>query len=372
MTPADAIPVLFTHYGDQWIRGSERVLLDLLAHLDPALVRPIVWTNGEELAEATRAMGLPTFLTRFAYYLDTGSPPPDPLRYFSFVREGLSLVRRYQVRVLHANSAAPTQWLLPVAKLARVKLLVHLHSLYLRRSRAVLGLRWADRLVGVAGPVLAGPRADGVPERKLLVIHNGIDTDRLHRAAAADLRAELGLPDGALVIGTVGSLIARKGHDLALRALARQEAAVHLCIAGDGPDRAALQALADTLGIAPRVHFLGYRPDPAPLYRAADLILLASRGEALPLVLLEAGSFALPVVATDVGGVREMVSDGETGLVVPPDDIPALAAALTRLIGSAGERRRQGEAARARVAQAFSVARMAARFQDLYATLAGG
>jgi L-malate glycosyltransferase len=378
MPDAQPIPVLFTHYGDQWIRGSEQLLLDLMGEFDPAAVRPIVWTNGVEMAAAARAAGYPTTLTDFAYYLDYDSPPPNPWRYAGFVRAGLALVRRHGVRVIHANSAAPVQWLLPVARLARRRMLVHLHSSYLRRARVVLGLRHVDLAVGVSASVLAGLRGDGVPEARLRVIYNGIDTARLDRGgaaadtgdAAAGLRSGLGLAADTPLVAAVGSLIPRKGHDVLLRALALlRPGSARLAIAGDGPERPALERLAAELGVAGQVAFLGYCADPGPLYRAADIVALASRGEALPLVLLEAGCLARPVVATAVGGVAEAVADGVTGLLVPPDDPPALAAALARLVGEPATRARMGAAGRERVLARFSIGQMTAGFLEVYRAL---
>ena len=374
MIPVEPIPVLFTHYGDQWMRGSERVLLDLLAHLDPARVRPIVWTNGEELAETTRAMGLPTFLTRFAYYLDAGSPRPDPLRYFSFVREGLSLVRRYQVRVLHANSAAPAQWLVPVSKLSRHPLLVHLHISYLRRSRYALLLHKADLLVGVSRQVVNDFLSDGVPEERMQVIYNGIDRARLQGGARSGaLRRQFGIAPEALVIAAAGSLIHRKGHDVLLRALScLNHSDMHLWIAGDGPDRPKLEGLMRELGLAARVRFLGFQDDVPGLLRNADIVALASRADAFGLVLAEAGALGLPVVSTLVGGIPEVVAQEKTGLLVPPDDPTAFAAALGRLATDPALRHRLGAAGRERVGRLFSVQQMVADFHDAYDRLALG
>jgi L-malate glycosyltransferase len=373
MAAPPPIPVLFVHYGEQWIRGSEQLLLDLMRRLDPGQVRPILWTNGTEMAAASEAAGLPTYRTDFSYYLDYNSPFPNPARYAGFVRQGLALVRRHGVRVIHANSAAPVQWMLPVARLSGRKLLVHLHSSYLRRSRVVLGLRHVDLAVGVSASVLAGLRADGVEERRLRVIYNGIDTARLERAGTGEgaaLRARLGLADGEVLVAAVGSLIARKGVDVLLRALALLPAgAVRLLVAGDGAERAALERMAGELGVAGQVDFLGYCADPGPVYRAADIVALASRGEALPLVLLEAACLGRPVVATAVGGVAEAVADGATGLLVPPDDPPALAAALRRLIADAGLRARMGAAGQARVREGFSLEGMVGAFLDTYRRL---
>ena len=365
------IPVLITHYGEDGMRGSERQVLDLLAHLDPALVRPILWCNEAKLAEAALALGVPTYRSEFAYYLDAGSPAPNPLRWAGLVREAQALARRHGARVLHASSGAPAQWLVPAARLSGLPLLVHLHCRYLRRSRMVLGLRWADRLVGVSTEVLAGPLADGVPEARTRVIANGVDFDRLDAQAAADLRSALGLRAETLVLACLGQLHPVKGQDVLLRALTALPPHVILLLAGEGPERAALERQAAAAGLAGRVHFLG-RVDPvAPVYRAADIVVQPSRNEGFGLVLAEAGGFGLPVVASRVGGIPEVVVDGETGLLVPKEDPAALAAALGRLVADPGLRARLGQAARARCRALFDVRRMATGFTDLYAELTG-
>ncbi len=370
--PQGALPVLFTHFGDQWIRGSETLLLDLLKHLDPARVRPVVWCNGTDMAEACSAAGYATYRTDFAYYFDADSPRFDPRAYVALVREGAALVRRHGIRVLHANSAAPTQWLLPVARTARLPLLSHLHIDYLRRSRFTLLLHQADLLVGVSRQVVEDFLRDGVPEARTRVIYNGIDFTRLTAPRATDLRPGLGIPPGTAVIGAVGSLIRRKGHDVLVRALAllAGEDAPHLLVASDGPERGGLQRLVAELGLSARVHFLGYHDPIMDLYRSCDIIALASRADAFGLVLAEAGYCARPVVATRVGGIPEVVLDGETGLLVSPDDPAALAAALSRLAHDPALRARLGAAGCARAESVFSAQRMAAEFTVEYDQLA--
>ena len=370
------LPVLFTHFGEEWIRGSEQVLLDLLSHIDRSQITPIIWCNGDALAAACREMGLTTYQTPFEFWFDYNRPSFRPARYLSLIREGIRIVRRHGVRVLHANGAAPCQWLVPVRAVTRRPLLVHLHIDYLRRSRYVLLLHMADLIVGVSSQVNDGFREDGTPPERLKVIYNGIDFDRIP-AARQNLRSVLGIPQGAPVIATVGSLVHRKGHDLLLRAFAElpataQGALPHLLIGSDGEARATLEALAADLGISDRAHFLGYTDDLSAIYEAANIFALASRADAFGLVLAEAGHFGLPVVSTRVGGIPEVIIDGETGILVPPDDVPALREALRRLIDSPGLREAMGGAGRQRADRMFTVARMAAEFSDCYRGLAEG
>lgn len=372
MQPAP-IPVLFTHFGDPWLRGSERLLLDLVTHLDPARVRPIVWCNGAAMAEASEAAGIATIRSPFAYYLDHDSPRPDPGRYAAMIREGIGLVRAHGIRVLHANSAAPSQWMQPVARATRLPLLAHLHIDYLRRARYACLLHHATLLVGVSHQVVADFIRDGMAQERTRVIYNGVDRARFAVPPGSDLRAELGIPAGAVVVAAIGSLIRRKGHDVVLRAVALLPAPldVRLLLVSDGPERGTLERLADELGLAGRVHFLGHRDDVSGVFRATDIVALASRGDAFGLVLAEAGFCSLPVVATAVGGIPEVVEAGETGLLVPLDDVQAFADALARLAADPALRRTLGEAAHRRCERLFSVEAMAASFQSTYEELAG-
>lgn len=376
-SPAAPLPILFTHFGDQWIRGSETLLLDLLTHLDPARFRPIVWCNGVDMAEACRTAGFTTHRTDFAYYFDAGSPRFSPRTYAALVREGTALARQNGARVLHANSAAPTQWLLPVARTVRLPLLSHLHTAYMRRSRYALLVHQADLVVGVSAQVLGDPIRDGVPPERTKLIYNGVDFARLDAGSRIGLRSSLGIESSATVIGTAGSLVHRKGQDVLLHAIARcNKASVtcipapHLIVAGDGPEGDVLRRLADELGLSSRVHFIGHVRDMAAFYASIDVFALASRADAFGLVLAEAGFMRKPVVATRVGGIPEVVLDGETGLLVRPDDVEELAATLDRLMADPSLRARLGEAAHIRAETRFSVQRMIAEFSDTYEQLA--
>jgi L-malate glycosyltransferase len=366
------LPVLFTHFGDQWIRGSETLLLDLLKYLDPARAEAIVWCNGVEMADACRAAGYKTHRTDFEYYLDAGRPRPNLRKYAALIQEGKAIARQHDIRVLHSNSAAPTQWLLPVARALRLPLLTHLHIDYLRRSRYALLLHQADLIVGVSRQVLEGPLQDGVPQQRTQVIYNGIDFERLMAHRPTNLRAALGIPPDVLTIGAVGSLIRRKGHDLLVRAMAAMTGpkGPHLLVASDGPERGALQSLAAELGVADRVHFLGYHDPIVDLYETSDVIALASRADAFGLVLAEAGFWQRPVVATRVGGIPEVVVHEQTGLLVAPDNVGELVAAFSRLAENSDFRAQLGKAGRARAEQVFSAQRMAAEFHATYDRIA--
>jgi L-malate glycosyltransferase len=368
MSRSAPTPILFAHYGEPWIRGSEQLLLDLLSYLDPARVQPVVWCNQRPMADAARALGFPTYRSNFATYFDYHCERFRLGQYRALMHQARDLIRRHRIRILHSNSAGPCQWLAPVARDLRLPLLAHLHAPYLRRSRYAFLLHQASLVVGVSPQVIEPFVEDGIDPAKTQVIYNGIDFSRLRPKTGASLRRELGLPHDAVVVVSIGSLIRRKGHDLLIRAFSHLgiERNLRLLIAGDGPEQPNLELLVAELDLTSRVRFLGYSDDVAGICATSDLLALASRMESFGLVLAEAGYFGLPVVATAVGGIPEVVEDGVTGLLVPPEDPQALAAALARLIDDRDYRVRLGRAGKQRVETLFGVERMAENFHQAY------
>ena len=152
----------------------------------------------------------------------------------------------------------------------------------------------------------------------------------------------------------------------AFHALLKLQPTARLLLAGDGPDRAALEETVRALRLGPFVRFLGTLPDPWPLLAAADIFVLPSLWEGMPNALLEAMAAGLPAVATAVGAVPEMVVDGREALVVPPGDAGALARALAELAESPARRREMGALARRRVEGSYRIEETVARTERLY------
>ena len=203
-------------------------------------------------------------------------------------------------------------------------------------------------------------------------IPNGIDVRRFEpRDGNPALRAELGLPADALVVGAVGHLRVEKNLPRLIEALALcADERLHLLALGDGPERGAIEAAAEAHGLRGRVHLVGHRADPRPYYRAMDVFASASDTEQMPISLLEAMASALPAAATDVGDVRAMLPEEQRHLVTPTE-APALAAALGTLAGDPGLRAELGRANRARAEERFDRDAMTRTYQELYASAAG-
>ncbi len=211
-----------------------------------------------------------------------------------------------------------------------------------------------------------------IPARKLQVVHNGIPLGALDQPPAANpaLRACLAGESGRPIVLTVARLDAQKGLGYLLEAAALAPEA-QFVVAGEGPERSALEAQAAALGIAGRVTLLGYRSDIADLIAACDVFVLPSLFEGLPLSVLEAMAAGRPVIATAIGGTDEAITPGETGLLVPPADPAALAGAIRALLADRPLAARLARAGRARVEAEFSAARMVREVVQVYRELLG-
>ena len=234
--------------------------------------------------------------------------------------------------------------------------------------------------------VSASEREEGqgfgvVPPARARVVPNGIDPtpfeDGARAAQRADARRELGLPAQARVVGGVGLLNDAKGFDVLVAAAPSLPPDVHVLVVGHGERDEALRRQAEGLGVAARVHFAGWRDDLPRMHAAMDVFALPSRWEGLPYALLEALASGLPCVSTDVNGSRDVLAgeplsgDPACGLLVPAEDPPALAAALTHLLDDAALRGRLAALGPPRVREAFTVDGMVDGTLALYRELLG-
>lgn len=242
-------------------------------------------------------------------------------------------------------------------------------------DRATVG--WADAITCSSEAVrqFALARIGGSPE-KFVTIHNGIDVGRFHggdRAAAA----ELGLQDGVAVVGTVCRLEEpKKGLTVLLQAMASLMARPgriprQLLIVGEGPAEQRLRDLSEELGIAQRVRFAGMRRDVTRLLPLMDVFVLPSLYEGFGIAIIEAMAAGLPVVATAVGGIPEVVVPEKTGLLVPPGDPAALAAAIERLLDHPDQARVMGAHGREHAQQKFSIESVVRQHAAWYESFVG-
>jgi glycosyltransferase involved in cell wall biosynthesis len=283
------------------------------------------------------------------------------------------LLHRERADVLHTHTPLVANILGRLAgRVARVPVVSHVHienhfppgrlraGLYRRLDNATA--RSAAALLTVSNATREALERQGYPAR-VTVVYNGV------APSSEEPAAQLGLEPGRPVVGEIARLAAVKGQATLLRACAGLDVSVVLVGADlerGGAYRELLEREAQELGMAERVLFTGYRADTGALLRSFDVFALPSTVEGLPLVVLEAMAAGVPVVATPVGGVGELVADGETGLLVPPEDADALAGALRRLLAEPATARRLAAAARGRVEERFSEETMCERVLAVY------
>ncbi len=346
--------------------GAQNALLRLLARLDRNRFSPAVaclYNGDRAIAREIRALDVQVFDARMRHKADWTAL----LRLYRWVRQvGPTILH---TSLFHANLPGRV-----LGRLAGVPIIVCSERTMAMESEWRYRLnRWTIGLVDRVTTVSANVRDFcishiGLPGDKLVVIYNGVELPEEPVASPQKTRIALDLPPYKLVVGAVNRLDSVKGVAFLVQAFARVEGA-HLVVIGDGPERATLASLAENLGITNRVHWAGHRRNAAHLLPAFDLFVQPSLYEGLPNTTLEAMAVGLPVVATAVGGTPEAVVNGETGLLVPPRDPSALAQAITRLLQAPDLRRKMGQAGRERVVQLFSVERMVARTERLYAEL---
>jgi glycosyltransferase involved in cell wall biosynthesis len=354
--------------------GSEEAALHLMGALDPARWRPVLFHHGDpgiaRLVDGAARLGVA---------LREMPRPADGRAGRPTVRMWRA-VRAERPAVFHAHLSWPLacKYGILAAALARVPAVVATAQLYIDFYQVATGardqrlmMRAMQRVIAVSEEVRDRYRNTlGVPASKLAVVRNGIPIRPVLPPPDPEFRAALigSRPD--FVVLTAARFHEQKGHAHLLEAAALVPEATFV-LAGDGELREAMEARARQLGVMDRCLFLGHRSDVPELLAAADLFVLPSLFEGLPLSVLEAMEAQRPVIATRVGGTDEAVVDGATGLLVPPRDGPALAAAIRRLQADSSLARSLARAGRLRVEREFSASGVAGAVMSIYDDLVG-
>jgi glycosyltransferase involved in cell wall biosynthesis len=352
--------------------GAENAMLMLLATLDRSRRQPtlLLDAGGDvgPLEERAAAIDVPTRRV-----------PPMPLG-LAGARHALGLARRLRGErpaLFHAHLSWPlaAKWALGAAVLARVPTVATVQlipEMELERAGELqlrLLSRGVDRYIAVSSAIARElDQRFGWPADKIEVVYNAVDLDRFQVSAPADLREELGGDDGVPLVLTLARLDEQKGHDVLFRAAAEVPGA-RFVLAGEGPLRERLEAEVARLGLSERVIFLGRREDVPQLLAACDVFALPSLYEGSSLAVLEAMAARRAVVSSAIGGTAELIADGENGLLVPPGDAPALAAAMRRLLADVSLREELARKARARAEAEFSREAMGRRMEEIYEEL---
>ncbi|HXD66424.1 MAG TPA: glycosyltransferase [Solirubrobacteraceae bacterium] len=349
--------------------GAERFALGLVSHLPRDRFEPWVCSTRFATPQASESLadaGVSHISLRRTGKLDV------------YRLGGLAMLLRLgRFDIVHAHMFGSNVWGTVLGKLCNVPVIIaHEHNWSysgerMRRTidRHVIA-RYATRFVAVSESNRTRMiELEGIPAEKVLVLPTAYIPHRV--TEPTDIRAELGVAPDAPIIGVVATLRVEKALEVMISAAAhviQKFPDAHLVIAGDGPQRESLEAQVASMGLTGHVHFLGERRDVTPLLQTVDVGALSSDWEGMPLFVLECMATGTPVVATNVGGLPEIVEHDRTGLLVPPRDPAALAAAISALLADP-ERGRLLAATAAERMDSFTIETVAHRFADLYEQL---
>lgn len=359
------------------VGGGSTHLRELATGLDPVRIAcQVSCSEDGPLAQDLESAGVPVTRLSMRRALNPGA-----------IRPLAMLMRHQRIDLVHAHGTRAALCALPAARLLGLPALYTVHGWscharggpgleQLARQAERAATKLADEVICVSRHDLeAGLRWGLLQPSRSQVISNGIDPGRfapmpLRRDA---MRRQLGIPAEAPALMVCGRLTHQKGQRIFLHAaaslLGRHPEATFVLV-GDGPERAALEAVAQSLGLAEHVRFTGARADMPAVLAAADVFVLPSLWEGLPIALLEALACEVPAIATAVGGAAEIVQPGLNGLLVPPGQSEPLAEAMHALLATPIWARRLARAGRERVLARYSGEVMVAEVAELYLRLA--
>jgi len=378
------VRILFIHNSAD-IYGASRSLMRLCGRLDPAKFCPVVLLPEEgPLSDILRGSKVevhifPSLRVMTRPVLKSWKIVPWLAGFLPSTVSLANILRRERISLVHTNTGVICSSAL-AAKIVGVPHVWHIRDwfqefgpLWKPYSRYILAL--SDRVLCVSTPI-AGQFP---PSPKITVLNNGFDLaefPKISPAEKAAARQRFGLATGDLIVGTVGRIkFVRKGQEFLLKAAAllnSREVRVKVLLVGGAAPGAEdqmekMKRLASELGIASSVVFAGELTDPRAAYAAMDIFVLPSaQPEPFGGVVMEAMALGLPVIGTAIGGTTEQISDRVTGLLVPPADAEALAAAILRLLDDPSLRLRMGVAARDRIANNFSLDGMVEHLKCIY------
>lgn len=357
--------------------GAEEHLLTLFRHLDSSTFElHAACLFREPLAPLIVAEGFPAHVFPMQNKFDI-KPVGDIA---SLIRaEGFHIIHTHGVR---ANLIGR----LAAGRAGTKNVVTTVHSVlsfdYSRRLD-----RWVNRLceewtrgktarfIAISGMLARQLKSEGIPGAKITVVHNGLELQKYKpEISGLPVRKEFGITADRVVMGIVARLHPVKGHSCLIEALAAvvgQLPGLMLLIVGTGPDRDKLEKLVRNLNLDKNVIFTGFRKDIPQVLAALDFLVAPSVSEGLGLTVMEGMAMQKPVVAFGVGGIPEIITSGADGLLVPPQDAAALAAAIAELAGDRERVRLLGEAARKTVEQRFSAENMARATGLVYQELIG-
>lgn len=354
--------------GDLWAGAEVQAFSLIRACRGSDLMKlQVVTFNNGILSENLRKEGIPvTVFDEHMYSM------------FSLIAGCARLIRSSQSGIVHVHGFKENFVGGIAARLVRHATIIRTHH---GKGMVGVGLKYnlierinagflTDEVIAVSQDLKSLLVNFGIPPERITVVHNGIEPlAPLDSSKARALRSELGIAGNEKVIGTVGRLVPIKDHRMLLegaRIILEREPLTRFVIVGDGPDMDSLKNLACDLGITSRVCFPGFRDDAADFLGLFDIFCMTSLHEGIPMALLEAMSLGLPIVATQVGGMKEVIHDNESGLLVSSRNARSFADACLRVLRNETTRERISRNAMLRVREGFLLDRTVKLTQDIY------
>jgi len=352
------------------VGGAQRQLLTVLRNMDRSRFDPFVLClfSAEPLAQECADLGIPVSTLGMRKTSDAMWVIPKITRY----------LLETEADVVHTHTLASNTYGRLAARIAGTKYIFSSeHNTYFWKQRRHILMDYllskiTSRIVAVSRAVRDfTSQQEAISSDKFIVIYNPVDVKEFapNSQIRAAIRTASGLDERQKVIVTVGRLVEQKGYPYLLEAAAvlfQTQPDVCFWIVGDGPQKQMLHGEVERLGLAEHVHFLGQRQDVPHILAAADLFVLASAWEGFGIVIPEAMATELPVVATRVGGIPEIITHGEDGILVPSKDAEALAGGMSLLLEDQNLARRMARKARSTAERRFSVSVIIPQFEALY------
>jgi L-malate glycosyltransferase len=372
------------------ISGAERVLQNLISHLDRTIYEPYftIPTEGK-LFEKLRNQGLTVFPLQTPLLIRSKNPVKlfQYIYYFWKTTKALKhLVENNKIDLIHANSFTAHLYCIVAAKLTHRPLIWHMHDIVTPRMISHLFVwlagKMANKIIVVSNAVRDSLIGFGVSKDKIQTVYNGMNCELPIPSSDEKIliRNEFNIPNDTVLITMVGAITAWKGQDILLKAAAKIEVTkplLHYLFVGDillNSDieyQQSLSAMVRQYQLESKVGFTGFRDDVSRIMTASDIIIHSSvnRADPLPTVILEAMLFEKPVIAVRVGGVPEIVEDGITGILYSMGNIDELVRAIKKLSENNELRKKMGFAGRKRVEKVFNINQNIENIQTIYAQL---
>ncbi|MBM3253452.1 MAG: glycosyltransferase family 4 protein [Candidatus Omnitrophica bacterium] len=351
------------------LSGGDLVILNLLKYLNRNIFEPYVINFFEErrpgiplMVKEARERGIKTFIVNAKGRFDLGT-----------VRQIKRFIAENKIDIIHCHGYKADVICALLPKKLNIKKITTLHGWWIGKSIKLkfynwldhLAIRNFDKIMVVSEPMKIALIRRHFPLERVIYIPNGVDLDWIHSANGEQIREELNLTKDMFIIGIIGRLSKEKGHRYLLMALKDIPSAV-LLIIGNGPLEKQLKKMAVRLKIKERVIFLGFRHDVNSLIAAIDIFVLPSLTEGLPLALLEAMAAEKPIIASNVGGIPNVIKDGETGILIKPKNPTLIEKAIIQLIDKKDFAHQIASNAKKLVEDSYSLKATTKRYEEVY------